>query len=430
MPRRKILVVIGQIGAGKSAVCRELEATGVRHLDVEHLRMANGRRLAASAIASHIASASRTRPVAFECTGAADDFEEILEHLRQRGLTALVALLVCSMRTALSRIRDRQGRVRPRAGGSWVAHAQWTESRLRFVPADLSLLSETEPPASLASTIRRAWEGAECAEKDESPSRGLREVSFSQLAAFQICPWSYRLKYMDDAPEALETEQMYLGSRLHETLAWLYSDAERSKTDLVAWFRKRVSETLPGGVSRVTSSRLVETGLSALLFHHDVFYRQDHARTLAVERTVRIPLNTGVTFVGRVDRVAVDPSGTVEVIDYKVTRSERTSRPRIPDWLQLAAYSIATMHELDLKSVISRRIILPAGEEERFVVAQKDVRRVTLALDRWTRGLVMESTFPMNAGAHCASCQFNPICTAGTEYPVSRRAFVQPVGYS
>ena len=223
---------------------------------------------------------------------------------------------------------------------------------------------------------------------------------------------------------------MYLGSRLHEALAWLYGDADRSKTELVAWFRNRVTETLPNGVDRVTASRFVETGLAALTFHHDVVYRQERARTIAVERFVRVVLDKGVTFVGRVDRVAIDPSGTAEVIDYKVAGRQRTSRPRIPDWLQIAAYGVATMQELNVTSAIARRIVLSTGEEERFAVTAEDVRRITLALGRWIRRLVAGNTFPVHTGAHCASCQFNPVCVGGAEYSVAPGALVQPLGQS
>ena len=429
MPGAEVLVLVGQIGTGKSAVCRELESAGARHVDVENLRYANGKRMGAPAIADHIASAAMSGPVVFECTGASKDFEEVIEHLRLGGLGYFVALLDCSMRTALRRIRER-GRIRPRAGGSWVSQMRWTESRLRLVPADLVLSSETKDAASIASIVGKAWERAGCAVKDKAESTVPRQVSFTQLAAFQVCPWSYKLKFVDHAREIVETEQMYLGSRLHEALAWLYGGGgtDRSKTELVGWFRNRVTETLPIGVDLVNATRLLEAGENALVFHHDVVYRQERAKTIAVERVVRMALDRSVTFAGRVDRVTVDPSGTVEVIDYKASGRQRTSRPRIPDWLQIAAYSVAILQELDVPTVIARRIMLGTGEEERFAVSVEDVSGVTLALGRWARGLLAERAFPMQAGTHCASCQFNPICAEGVAYAVAPGAFVRKSG--
>ena len=395
---------------------------GARHLDVEDLRYQYSGPTDAPTVAEHVASAALSGPTVFECTGASRDFEDIIEHLGLRGLVCFVVLLDCSMRTAMRRICGRANR--PRSGGSWASQLRWTESRLRLVPADLTLSSETSEPGCIASTVCHAWKGAGRSAIQASVPR---EVSFSQLAAFEICPWSYRLKYVDYAPEALETEQMYLGSRLHEALAWLYGELgkRRDRTELLAWFRDRLAETLPFGAGDDTTKRLFEAGRKALTFHHDVVYRNERTRTIAVEKMVRMKLGGGVTFVGRVDRIAFDPSGTVEVIDYKASQRRCTSRPRIPDGLQIAAYGAAVLLELDLPSVIARRIVLATGEEERFALMAEDVRQVTQSLRRWVARLAASGAFPPRVGTHCASCQFNPICAEGARIPASRRAFIR-----
>ena len=392
-------------------MCRELVSLmGARHLDVESLRRQAAGTEDAFAIADDIASVASSGPTVFECTGASRDFEEIVEQLRLRGLICFVVLLECSTRTALRRIRGRVAPRRPRAGGTWASQMRWTESRLRLVPADLTLSSETTEPASTASAVCQAWE--------RTGRRALgktlpREVSFSHMAAFEVCPWSYRLKYVDHAPEAAETEQMYLGSRLHEALAWLYGGPGegRDQAELVAWFQERLAETLPTGLGGAAAGRLFEAGRKALILHHDVVYRNERDRTIAVEKTVRMKLGKRLTFAGRVDRIALDPAGTVEVIDYKTSGRRCTSRPRIPDWLQNAAYGAAVLLELDLSSVIARRIALATGEEERFALTARDVRQVTLALRRWIARLAVSGAFQARVGAHCTSCQFNPICT-------------------
>ena len=375
----------------------------------------------AAKIADQVASATSSGHVAFECTGASRDFEEIIEQLRCRSLTCFVVLLDCSTQTALRRVRERGGRVRPRAGGTWASELDWTESRLRLVPADMTLASERVDPTCIAADIWQAWTARQHQMADTVPSEP-RDVSFSELAAREICPRSYRLKYLDHVPEALETEQMYLGSRLHEALAWLYSGGSgaRGEVELVQWFRSRVAETLPEGTDCATASRLSRRGEDALIYHHAVAYRSGRSRTIAVERPVRMRCDRWTNFVGRVDRVAVDASGTVEVIDYKMSSRRKTSRPRIPDWLQIAAYAAAVLGELDVSSVIARRIMLATGEEEQLVVSREDARQVTLSLARWARSLAAGGAFPMRAGVHCGSCQFNPACPGGTEFPLTR----------
>ena len=95
----------------------------------------------------------------------------------------------------------------------------------------------------------------------------------------------------------------------------------RDRTELLAWFRDRLAETLPFGAGDDTTKRLFDAGRKALTFHHDVVYRNERTKTIAVEKMVQMKLGGGVTFVGRVDRIAFDPSGTVEVIDYKASQT-------------------------------------------------------------------------------------------------------------
>ena len=383
---------------------------GARHLDVESLRRQPSGSEDAFAIADAIASIASSGPTVFECTGASRDFEEIVEQLRLRGLICFVVHLDCSTRAAMRRIRGRVAPRWPHSGGTWASQMRWTESRLRLVPADLTLSSETSEPASIASAVCEAWERAG---RRSVGNTVPREVSFSQMAAFEVCPWSYRLKYVDHTQESAETEQRYLGSRLHEALAWLYGDPweSRDRGELVAWFQERLGETLPPAWDGRVARRLFEAGRRALIMHHDVVYRNERERTIAVERAVRMKLGKRLTFVGRVDRIALDRSGTVEVVDYKTSGRRCTSRPRIPDWLQNAAYGVSVLLELDLSSVIARRITLATGEEERFAVTTRDVRQVTLALRRWIARLAVGGAFQARPGAHCRSCEFNPICT-------------------
>lgn len=432
MYEHDVLVLIGQIGAGKSAVCSALESSeDVRHVDIEDLRGSGEGGADVAKIADQVASAISSRHVVFECTGASKDFEEIIEQFRRRNLRPFVALLDCSTQTALQRVRERGGRVRPKAGGTWAPELDWTESRLRLVPADMTLRSDRADPGCIAADIWKGWATRPRRMPDTVPSKP-RDVSFSELAAREICPWSYRLKYLDHVPEMVETEQMYLGSRLHEALAWLYSggDGGCDKAELVHWFRSRVAETLPEGTDGATASRLSQRGEEALVFHHEVAYSSRPSRTIAVERPIRMPCDPWTTFVGRVDRVAIDASGTVEVIDYKTSPRRRTSRPRIPDWLQVAAYAVAVLRELDVPNVIARRVMLATGEEEQFAVSREDTRQVKLSLARWARSLAARGASAKRPGAHCGSCQFNPACDGATGFPIARGAFVRETAES
>ena len=375
-----MLVVIGQIGAGKTTLCQELVSkVGARHLDVENLRCQYPGDGQAHAIADHIASAAYSGPTVFECTGASRDFEEIIEQLRRRGLDSFVVLIDCSICTAIRHVRGQARQLQPRSGATWDSQMRWTESQLRLIPADLTLSSETTDPARIASIVLRAWKRVE---------RGTMQVSipgewsFTRVLDFDVCPQLYRFKYIDNVPEVVETPEMYLGQRLHEALDWLYRNAaERpDKGQLVDWFKERLADTLPSSADNRIARHLFEAGRKVLVFHYDVVYGSERTTTLAIGKTVRLNLGEDMMFVGCVDRLALDSSGTVEVIAYITSRDQYSSCPRIPDELEIAAHSAAILLELDLPSVIARKTILATGEEQRFALTKRDVRQVTLSL--------------------------------------------------
>ena len=421
---RPILVLIGQIGAGKSEVCRTLASiSGARHVTIEHLRRHHHTSPCPTTIADQIITSARAAPVAFESTGASRDFEDILEALRARGFRSFVVLLQCDIDTALRRVHQRPW-TPPETGGTWQRQMQWTESRLRLVPADLTLSSEHSTASALASTIHGAWNEALASQVPATAHTLPPEFSFSQLSCFQVCPLAYRFKYVDRLPEPAESEAMFLGSRLHETLAWMYDnpDTNPTKAHVLDWFEDRLSNTLPPDTHHSTVERLQTTGRKALAFHYAAIYLNERRSTIAVERSLRMDLGGGLAFVGRVDRVTRDPSGTIEVVDYKLSDGQSTSRPRVPDWLQCASYAAAILRELRLSAVIARRTLLQTGEEQRFALSEDDTRTVSLALRRWFHQINTSDTYTPNPGPHCASCQYNLLCSERARFPLHESA--------
>lgn len=425
MPNNElVLVLIGQIGAGKSEVCRGFAATtGARHVTIEDLRREQGTALCPSTIADHLTAFADSAPVAFECTGASRDFEEIIEALGTRGLRSFVVLLHCSVETARRRVHQRAW-TPPESGGTWERHLQWTESRLRLVPADLTLSSERSTASALASLIHVAWGKARAQQALPNEPSPPVEFSYSQLSSFDVCPLAYRFKYIDRIPEAAESENMFLGSRLHETLAWMYANAAANptRTDVLLWFDDRLANTLPPNTHHSTAERLRATGQKALAFHYATVFLNEKQSTIAVEQPLRMALGRGLEFVGCADRITLDASGTVEVVDYKLSDGSSTSRPRLPDWLQSAGYAAAVLRGFQLPSVIARRTLLQTGEEQRFALSNDDTRSVSLALRRWFFRMKTSYGYPANPGPHCASCQFNPTCPEATRFPLSTSA--------
>jgi putative RecB family exonuclease len=409
-----ILVLIGQIGAGKTTIGRKIsEESGARLITIEDVRAGYSDSTALD-VANILISESERSPVIFECTGASHDFEQTLALLHEAGRHVHVSMLECDIETAMRRIRERPNWAPPSAGGSWARQLRWTEMQLRIVPADLSISTERASPDAVARIISGAWQARALFIQEEAVHLPRGKFSFSQLASLDVCPLEYRYKFIERRAEVLETEEVFLGKRVHEALSWLYRRRERaaSQAELLEWFVGRVSETLTAGMVHSQKEELLFRGTEMLASYYNVTFLSERKQTVDLERQYTIQLSSGLLFTGRIDRIALAASGLVEVIDYKTSPRKRTSRPRIPDLLQLASYGLAAMAGQQVQTVIARRLVVATGEEDRFGVHDADFQRVRLALKRWIGRLSYMKDFAPRPGRHCASCQFNPVCPA------------------
>lgn len=412
-PHPPILVLIGQIGCGKSESARLAAAkTGARLVTIDDLR-SHRLETSASGIAATLLAIPPQTPLIFECSGAASDFEELLAILARNGRSSTVVLLDCSIETAVGRIGKRSEWVAPMFGGSWARQLRWTETRLRMVPAAATVNTDKTTPEEVAETVLTAWEAAQkqVDRADPMPPRGV--FSYSQLDLFDVCPLAYRYKYVDQQAEALETFEMFLGGRLHEALSFLYQLGrfpEVSEEQVLAFFEARLDAMLPPTAPADQVAELRQRGSEALRFHHAAVYRHDTLETLAVESRFTLELSAELSFVGKVDRVAVSPSGTIGVIEYKTAVRGESSKPRVPDLLQLAAYGAAAMLEYRTPTVFARRHFVETGTDEKILIERGDLSRIRLALLRWIAGLKRTDELKARPGRHCGACQFNPVC--------------------
>jgi RecB family exonuclease/shikimate kinase len=405
-----IPVLIGLTGAGKTEVGRRVAAATHGYLlSIDDLRERNGSAGMGDLALAALECASRGQ-VIIECSGAADEFEELLTRLLENGKRPFVILLKCCIRIAMERIRNRRNWAPPREGGSWAPHLRWTAVRLRQVPADLTIATETADPQRIAERIVVELRRAKKNDTRLIPIVPVGRFTFSQLATYDVCPLAYRYKYIDRQRELLETEAMFLGKRLHEVLFVLYRQGIASIEEARVFLRQRVLDTLPSTTGASQRQNLIEQAAAILEYHYSRVYRHDHAQTLALEKTLALRLTSNLTFVGGIDRIALARSGTYEVIDYKTSARKKTSRPRIPDLLQVAAYGAMTLLEYKLPALLSYRHLLPTGEKETVPVHRKDLPRIRAALTRWIDRCIRDKEYGAQPGRHCASCQFNPIC--------------------
>ena len=132
---------------------------------------------------------------------------------------------------------------------------------------------------------------------------------------------------------------------------------------------------------------LLEQGLGILEFHYRTSFACDNCETLSTEKRVALDLGGGVVLTGTIDRLVRTRAGIIEVIDYKTRLAASSSRPRIPDLLQLAGYGVAALLEYETQDVFLRRHYLASGEEDRLLLRLEDMESVHVAFRRWIRRL-------------------------------------------
>lgn len=398
---RGILVLIGLPGAGKSTVAKRLvDSLGVRHVPIDAFR---DRRAGAYAIADDLAREASAGPIVFECSGASDDFEAILEDIRARNIEARVVLVEARAETALRRLITRVPHKDPKVGGSWSEHLDWTRCRLQLVPTDAEIDCETLAPDAAADVAIAAWSAPEQTAMDEE--HWPKPMTFSRLSTWQVCGREYRYRYVERLqPSAALPPIVEVGSAVHKTLAWLFAPGAppRSLPETLAVFDSALesARTLPLSAAHTWGRQLLAD------FHGEI-YLGDRAETLAVEAEVVLELAASLSLVGRLDRLARVPAGELEVTEFKLHRSRHGSRPRLPELLQPAAYAAAAMSLRAKPLAFVRLHSIEQRQADRIVLTNTE--RVKLALLRWI-DILKRRGWTARPGHHCRHCGYRLVC--------------------
>lgn len=415
-----ILILIGQIGAGKTEIGRRIAAKmSAQLMSIDDLRRSGLDTNAADVVRTLKEFPKDTRLV-FECTGAAPDFEDFLSQLERIGRRSFVVMLCCPIEVAMHRIRTRVEWLPPRGGGSWVPELRWTETQLRLVPADLCISTDACEPESAATLIAERWV-SEIGSRWSYQTRPTGQYSYSQLATYNACPLAYRFKYVEARPELAETPAMFLGKRLHETLFHLHhTSMERlvSEGEIVSELKARIINTMPRS-SISEAENIVARGAHILRSYYSKVFRSEVSQTVALEKRFKLQLDTELFFVGVIDRVAITPAGLYEVIDYKTVTHSEFARPCSPDLLQMATYGAATMLEYRVPVLKTCQQLLLTNQRNEFLLRRADLRRVRLALRRWITRCWEDQEKRGNPGRWCATCQFNSICSLAAVPPIT-----------
>ena len=247
--------------------------------------------------------------------------------------------------------------------------------------------------------------------------------SHSRLSAYETCPRQYKFQYLDrlDVPE-VETVEMFLGGRVHETLEALYLNVRFGRVpaleSLLDFYRARWQEAWHGEVRIRQPALTAEDYRGAGERQLEIYYRRyapfDRDHTLAVERLIRFPLDAkrGVWLQGYVDRLSRTADGRWEIRDYK-TGQYLPPQAELDEDRQLGLYQLGVQHHWPNAREVELVWHYLAHDLEirsrRDPAALEDLRRETLAQ---IRVIERDDAFPTRVGPHCHTCSYQVVCPA------------------
>ena len=244
--------------------------------------------------------------------------------------------------------------------------------------------------------------------------------SHSRLGTFQQCKYKYKLQYIDKIKSDLESIEIFMGKRVHETLEKLYNDLKfqklNTKEELLQFFEKIWDENWHEKIFIVkdeyNSQNYKEMGKKFISDYYDHYKPFNHRTVIAIETQDRMDLSDGNQYHVRIDHLACDKEGNYYVCDYKTNNSLKAQEELDEDH-QLAMYSIWVKQKYpDAKSVKLVWYFLAFDKEMVSERNDEQLNELKKQIEKLIKEVGLCDNFPTNVSSLCNYCQYKPICPA------------------
>ncbi len=249
----------------------------------------------------------------------------------------------------------------------------------------------------------------------------MKVFSHSRLSTFEQCNLKYKFRYIDNIiPEIEKTIEAHLGSIVHQTLEWLYSEVKEKRIptidDMIVYFSKSWMEENKETLMQNNNDeqKYFNKGVKYLLDYYNR-YKPFEDNTIYVEKEISIDLDEKGEFKirGFIDRLAYNlATKEYEIHDYK-TSNTMPQGDKIEKDRQLALYSIA-IKEMFGQDKEVRLIWHYLFFNKRIESKRTDEQLLQLKKDTLELIRIIESTteFSPNKSHLCNWCAYKPICPA------------------
>ncbi|MBI2411117.1 MAG: ATP-dependent helicase [Candidatus Kerfeldbacteria bacterium] len=268
--------------------------------------------------------------------------------------------------------------------------------------------------------------GGDAAVEDEALTHKPKTFSFTQLKAYETCPWQYRFSFILKVPTPGKPSFSF-GKTIHATLYEFFrrlKEAEELQqgdlfggatptvthkdlksqlnldTLLEIYEQKWINEWYENKKRR---EEYYEKGKTAL----KKFYAlHEHAwpRVMMLEKGFHFKLGE-YTMKGAIDRVDETEEG-IEIIDYKTGTPPKSGKK---DTEQLYVYALALREIMELDPI---KLTYYFIEENTTMSTSIEAKKLE-AVSEWALGLIekiLSGKFAATPGMHCKFCDYRDIC--------------------
>lgn len=245
--------------------------------------------------------------------------------------------------------------------------------------------------------------------------------SHSRLSTYEQCPLKFRFKYIDrlDA-EKEDTIEAFLGSRVHDTLEWLYTKVQMTKIpslkQTISQYKKIWKENYNKNIiinkKDISAKNYFNLGSKFIKKYYERHKPFDE-NTIGMEMRVLIDLNGDGKYKiqGYIDRLAYnEKEKAYEIHDYK-TNSTLKTKEELDQDRQLALYSIGIKNMFpDAKKVNLVWHFLAFQKQFYSDRSEKQLEKLKQDTIRLIDRIEATKTFKPNKSSLCKWCEYQPVC--------------------
>ncbi|MEK7388615.1 MAG: PD-(D/E)XK nuclease family protein [Elusimicrobiota bacterium] len=247
------------------------------------------------------------------------------------------------------------------------------------------------------------------------------KFSPSKLGVYKNCPRRYQYRYVDKISRARKTPETVVGVAVHSAFEELYELVSGGKTpsaqDIQSVYAREFDAGWDQSVlakdDRFSKDDWRKVGSDCVELYHRTQSPFSQDRTVAVEKRVGFPIAVDgheYRIEGFIDRLALAPDGTFEIVDYKTAKSLPAQEDVDADW-QLALYEIAVRREWpDAKAVRLKWHYVRHGKtliSERDEAARERLHADVAAL---IGTIKHDHAFEPRPGPLCDWCEYRDLC--------------------